>query len=618
MTDFLLIAYIFLMAGVVAVPLATKLGLGSVLGYLLAGIVISPLLTLLKVDVESIQHFAEFGVVMMLFIVGLELEPKKLWAMRTQLFGLGGGQVVLTTLAIMALGILLNLSWQMALTIGLILSMSSTAIVLQTLSERGLMKSDGGQASFSVLLTQDIAVIPMLAFIPMLAAPELTQAAMTNVISDDQHASLSLVAGLETWQVTLVTLGAIALVVFGGGHLTSPIFRFVALARLRELFTATALFFVIGIALIMSLVGLSPALGTFLAGVVLANSPYKHELESNIAPFKGLLLGLFFITVGAGINFGLLTSNFASIVGLTLALITIKTLVLLLLGLIFQIKGAEKWLMAMGLAQAGEFGFVLISFTLANNVLPAELSERLLLVVTLSMLLSPLLFLIYQRLIAPRYVKSDADREYAYPEQSEIIIAGSGRVGGLVDRILKMANYHATVIDYNYQRLDALASIGLRYFFGDATRPDILSAAGIENAKLLIVAIDKKDSATQLVRYVTHYFPHVHVVARAVDRHHVYDLYASGCRDIIRETYDSSLRMGRSAFEALGIEREQAEQMIDVFNANDRQLMYRMADVYESGVPFEENDAYKARLQELLAENEPLVKQAIEKIRQGS
>lgn len=277
MADILLIAFIFLIAGIVAVPIATKLGLGSVLGYLLAGIAISPLLNALNVDVIAIQHFAEFGVVMMLFIVGLELEPKILWSMRKQLIGLGGGQVIITSAALATVAILLGHTWQTAVTIGLILSLSSTAIVLQTLSERGLLKSDGGQASFSVLLTQDIAVIPMLAFIPLLALPELSQG--ISSAAQNSHSGLSLVADLESWQAAFVTLGMIALVIFGGNYLTAPLFRFVALARLRELFTATALLFVIGIALMMSLVGLSAALGTFLAGVVLANSPYKHELE---------------------------------------------------------------------------------------------------------------------------------------------------------------------------------------------------------------------------------------------------------------------------------------------------------------------------------------------------
>lgn len=616
MTDFLLIAYIFLIAGIIAVPIASKLGLGSVLGYLLAGIVIGPTLTFLNVDVIAIQHFAEFGVVMMLFIVGLELEPKALWSMRKQLIGLGGGQVVLSAAAFTGIGLAFGHAWQTALTIGLILSLSSTAIVLQTLSERGLLKSDGGQASFSVLLTQDIAVIPMLAFIPLLALPELAPAiADTAHTSEGTHASLSLVAGLESWQAALVTLGMIALVVFGGNYLTAPIFRFVAQARLRELFTATALFFVIGIALMMSLVGLSPALGTFLAGVVLANSPYKHELESNIDPFKGLLLGLFFITVGASINFQLLADNLATIVLLTSALIVTKTAVLLILGRIFGLRGAALWLLALGLAQAGEFGFVLLAYSVSNNVLADNIADQLLLVVTLSMLLSPGLYILYQRVIAPRFICEQPGKETdEFPDDSHVIIAGSGRMGGLVDRILQAGGYKTTVIDYNYKQLEALERVGIRNFFGDATRPDLLSAAGIEDAKLLVVALDDAEQITKLVRYAMQNYPHLHVVARAVDRHHVYDLWAYGCRDIIRETYDSTMRMGRSAFEALGIEQEKAQEMVDIFSEFDKEMLREAADVYEIGVPFEENHAYIERINKIFDEKEPEIKQQMREI----
>ncbi|MCF2922311.1 monovalent cation:proton antiporter-2 (CPA2) family protein [Pseudoalteromonas sp. APAL1] len=614
MTDFLLIAYIFLLAGIIAVPIASKLGLGSVLGYLLAGIVIGPTLTFLNVDVIAIQHFAEFGVVMMLFIVGLELEPKALWSMRKQLIGLGGGQVILSAAAFTGIGLAFGHAWQTALTIGLILSLSSTAIVLQTLSERGLLKSDGGQASFSVLLTQDIAVIPMLAFIPLLALPELAPAiADTAHASEDAHAGLSLVANLEGWQAALVTLGMIALVIFGGNYLTAPIFRFVAQARLRELFTATALFFVIGIALMMSLVGLSPALGTFLAGVVLANSPYKHELESNIDPFKGLLLGLFFITVGASINFQLLADNLATIVLLTGALIATKTAVLLILGRIFGLRGASLWLLALGLAQAGEFGFVLLAYSVSNNVLAAALADQLLLVVTLSMLLSPGLFILYQRVIAPRFICEQAKRdEEEFPDDSHVIIAGSGRMGGLVDRILQAGGYNTTVIDY--KQLEALEHVGIRNFFGDATRPDLLSAAGIEDAKLLVVALDDAEQITKLVRYAMQNYPHLHVVARAVDRHHVYELWTYGCRDIIRETYDSTMRMGRSAFEALGIEREKAQEMVDIFSEFDKEMLREAADAYEIGVPFEENQAYIDCINKLFEEKEPKIKQQMREI----
>ncbi|MEL6597772.1 MAG: cation:proton antiporter, partial [Pseudomonadota bacterium] len=401
MTDFLMLAFIFLIAGVAAVPVAARLGLGSVLGYLIAGMLISPLLTVLNVDVISIQHFAEFGVVMMLFLVGLELEPKMLWAMRAQLAGLGGGQVVVTTLVVMAGAMALGLPWTIGLAIGLIMSLSSTAIVLQSLQEKGLMKSDGGRASFSVLLSQDIAVIPMLALIPLLAMPELMSAGdMAHGAdghgTDEAHAEqMSLVAGLNGWQTALVNLGAIGAIIVGGSLLTGPIFRYIAGAQLRELFTATALMMVIGIALLMTLVGLSPALGTFLAGVVLANSPYRHELESDIDPFKGLLLGLFFMTVGASINFTLLAENAAVIMGLTLGLVAAKSAVLLVLGWLFKIEGANNWLMALGLAQAGEFAFVLLSFSVSATVIPQDLADRLLLIVALSMLLTPALFILY-------------------------------------------------------------------------------------------------------------------------------------------------------------------------------------------------------------------------------
>ena len=616
MTDFLLIAWIFLIAGIVAVPIAAKFSLGSVLGYLLAGIVISPVLSYFNVDVVSIQHFAEFGVVMMLFIVGLELEPKALWSMRTQLLGLGGGQVILTTAVIMACVMMLGYAWQYALTIGLIFSLSSTAIVLQTLQENGLLKCDGGQASFSVLLTQDIAVIPMLALLPLMAMPELGDVGQITTQTAEHASGLSLVQGLASWQAALVTLAAIALVVVGGHYLTAPIFRFVALARLRELFTATALLFVIGIALTMSLVGLSPALGTFLAGVVLASSPYKHELESNIDPFKGLLLGLFFITVGAGINFALLSSRIADVFLLTICLISIKIAVLAALGRFFGLQGSQRWLLAMGLAQAGEFGFVLLSFAVASHVLPQELADLALLVVTLSMLLSPLLFILYQKIVAPKYVTPTSTREESFPQERKVIIAGAGRVGGLVDRILNAGGIKATVIDYNYKQLDAMQSIGVKHYFGDATRPDLLSAAGIEEASLLIVALDEQEQITKLVRYAMQTYPHLHVIARAVHRHHVYELYAYGCRDIIRETYDSTLRIGRSAFEALGIEREKAEQMVKIFADYDKELLRSLADVYEIGVPFEQNKAYVECVKRLIGEKEPEIIKAIQAVRE--
>lgn len=623
MTDFLLLAFTFLVAGVAAVPIASKLGLGSVLGYLIAGIAISPVLAILGVDVIAIQHFAEFGVVMMLFLVGLELEPKVLWQMRARLLGLGGGQVGLTTVAVAAVAFLMGQPFNVALAIGLVLALSSTAIVLQTLNEKGLMKSDGGQSSFSVLLTQDIAVIPMLAFIPLLAMPDLVNMALgLEGAGSSGHAGgdsggFSLVAGLPGWQVTLITLGAIAFVVVGGISLTSPIFRFISAANLRELFTAAALMMVVGIALLMTLVGLSPALGTFLAGVVLANSEYRHELESDIDPFKGLLLGLFFMTVGAGINFGLLFDNILTILALTLGLIALKAAILLLLARLFKLEGGDKWLFALGLAQAGEFGFVLLSFTVANAVIPAAIADQLLLVVALSMLLTPALFILYDRVFAAMGVEDQEREADEMPDGAKIIIAGAGRIGGLVNRIAEAAGYQPTVIDYSSKRLEILKKFGVKHYYGDATRPDLLHAAGIQEAKVLVIAIDDREKISELTHYVSKNYPHVHIVARAVDRDHVYDLWAHGSRDIIRETYDSSLRMGRSLFEALGIDRPIAEEMLEVFNETDRRAMLAVADAHKVGVASHENDEYVERVRSMVDEWQSQLQADIEVVRQG-
>ena len=608
MTDFLLLAFIFLAAGIAMVPIASKLKLGSVLGYLLAGIAISPLLALLHVDVISIQHFAEFGVVMMLFLVGLELEPHMLWAMRSRLLGLGGLQVALTALAAAAIAFALDYPWTISLAIGLVLSLSSTAIVLQTLNERGLMRSDGGQASFSVLLFQDIAVIPMLALMPLLAMPELMDgglelggSATGADHSTDDHGgeSFSLVAGLPGWQATLITLGAIAFVVVGGSRLTRPLFRFISMAHLRELFTATALMIVIGIALLMTLVGLSPALGTFMAGVVLANSEYRHELESDIDPFRGLLLGLFFMTVGASIDFQLLSENLANILSLTAGLIALKVAVLFVLAVKFKLQGADRWLFSLGLAQAGEFGFVLLSYTVGLSVIPQSLADQLLLVVALSMLLTPLLFLLFDRVIAPRYSKQGAKEADSIDEKRKVIIAGHGRIGGIINRMLRLKGFESTVIDFNSEHLEVLRTYNIKVYFGDATRPDLLHAAGIDEASVFVIAIDNKEQITNLAKYVMETHPHVKVIARAVDRHHVYDLWFAGCREIIRESYDSSLRMGRVVLENLGFSLEEATEYVADFTATDRKFMREMADVYDPAIPAHQNPEYVARALEI-------------------
>lgn len=615
MTGFLLLATILLAVGVVAVPIATRLGLGSVLGYLIAGMAISPALGWLGVDIVQIQHFAEFGVVMMLFLIGLELEPRNLWEMRSRLLGLGGGQVLITILAFAGVAyFVMGDAWQTAVAVGMILALSSTAIILQTLDEKGLMKTEGGQSSFSVLLFQDIAVIPMLALIPLLALPELAGVAAAHEGEDNHGEGGTILAGLPAWASALATLSAIAFVVFAGNYLTRPIFRFIAMAGLRELFTATALLFVTGIALLMTVVGLSPALGTFIAGVVLANSEYRHELESDIEPFKGLLLGLFFITVGAGINFMLLGEIWQSVLLWTAFLIVTKIAVLYVLGGMFGIRGQDRWLFALALAQAGEFGFVLLTYAVGNNVVPQAQADQLLLIVAMSMLVTPLLFIVYDKVILRAFQK---DRERAFDdidEPTDIILAGRGRVGGIVERMLDMAGHRATVIDYSSAQIERLSKFGIRTYYGDATRPDLLKSAGIERAKLLIIAIDDKDATNRLVEYVSKNYPRVHITARAFDRTHVFELWSLGCRDIIRETYDSSLRMGRSAFEALGVTREQADDLARVFEEMDRRSMIAMADAFDIDTPPWENEEMIALVKQLRAGWDPLLRDQIAEI----
>ena len=555
MTSLFLQAFIYLVAAVIAVPVAKRLGLGSVLGYLIAGVVIGPVIGLVGEETNTIQHFAEFGVVMMLFLVGLELEPKMLWAMRNRLMGLGGLQVGGTAAAVMGIALFFDQPWTIALTIGLIFALSSTAIVLQTFNEKGLSKTEGGQNAFSVLLFQDIAVIPMLAFIPLLALPKLIeQAQAAATTAAEHHDELSLVAGLPGWAYGLVITGSIVAVVVGGHYLSRPLFRFVASSGLREIFTATALMLVIGIAALMSLVGLSPALGTFLAGVVLANSEFRHELESNIDPFKGLLLGLFFITVGAGINFSVLLNDFTIIIALTLGAMAVKALVLYGLALIFRIKGSDRWLFTLSLAQAGEFGFVLLSFSLQNHVIPAEIAQTLSLVVALSMFLTPGLFILFDKVILPRFEKTSNDRETdEIDEQGTVIIAGIGRFGQIVNRLLVSNGVKTVVLDHQANQVDVVRQIGTKAYFGDATRPDLLHTAGIEHAAALVVAIDHHEHSVELVKYVKHTYPKIKIITRAFDRGHGYQLKQAGADIIESETYHSALEIGGHAMKSLGL-----------------------------------------------------------------
>ncbi len=603
MESFLFQATIYLGAAVIAVPLAARLGLGSVLGYLLAGIVIGPVTGLVGTEAKDLQHFAEFGVVVMLFLIGLELEPRTLWDMRHRLVGLGGLQVTVTTVAIMGGAMAMGYVWSVALAIGMIFALSSTAIVLQTLDEKGLMQTGGGRATFSVLLTQDIAVIPMLAILPLLAVPAILTmnpdgSLQRATAHTDDHATMSLVADLPGWGVTLVTLGAVAAVILAGVFLTRPVFRYIHHARLREMYTALALLIVVSIAVLMGMVGLSPALGTFLAGVVLANSEFRHELESDLAPFKGLLLGLFFITVGAGINFTLLFDKPGYIMLMAASVMLIKGAILYVLSLIFKVRGKDRWLFTLGLAQAGEFGFVLVSFSLQQGVLSAGLANQILLIVAMSMLITPLLFIVYE-LVSRRMTDHEHVEDDEVDEQGTVIIAGIGRFGQIVNRLVQSAGFSTVIIDSNLTAVQTMRKFGFRGFFGDPTRPDLLNAAGLEDAKVLVVAIDNKASAVKLVAYARKARPDLHIVARARDRVHVYELYAAGANDITREMFDSSLRAGRYALENLGLNGFEAAEAEQTFYQHDRKALRELAELWRPGVPVSEVPEYVKRAKEL-------------------
>lgn len=608
METFLIEATIYLAAGVIAVPIAARLGLGSVLGYLLAGIAIGPLIGIVGSEAEDIQHFAEFGVVMMLFLIGLELTPRTLWDMRDKLLGLGGLQVVLTMLAVMAFGLWLGYPWQTSLALGMIFSLSSTAIVLQTLTEKRLMATGGGRASFSVLLTQDVAVIPMLAVLPLLAvarpAPHAAAEAHGGGEEGAAEIAMSFMQSLPAWAVTLSTVAAVVLIVLFGMYASRPLFRFVHMARLRELYTAFALLIVCVIASAMILVGLSPALGTFLAGVALANSEFRHQLESDLEPFKGLLLGLFFITVGAGINFEVFLASPAGLIGATLAIMLMKGLVLYGLALGFGIRGRDRWLFTLGLAQAGEFGFVLIAFGLQQGVVPGQLAERALFVVALSMLLTPLFFIAYERLSARLAEAGETPEPDAIDEQQPIIIAGIGRFGQVVNRLVQMSGFRTTVLDNDLATIELMRRFGFKGFFGDPTRPELLHAAGLGNARVLVVAMDDRAAAVRLVSYARRERPDLHIVARAHDRIHVYELRRAGANDVVREMFDSSLRAGRYVLENMGLSESEAAEMERFFYRKDREALRELADLWQPGVPVADNPAYIARSKELNRELE--------------
>ncbi len=587
--EFFVQAFVYLAAAVIAVPVAKRLGLGSALGYLLAGIIIGPfLLGLVGEAGQDIMHFAEYGVVLMLFLVGLELEPSVLWRMRMPIIGLGGLQVSFTALAIGLICLLTGFAWQTALVIGLILSMSSTAIVLQTLEEKGWMKSQAGQSSFSVLLFQDIAVIPMLAVLPFLALPEFSG------LAQDSH-TVADSASRPGWLSALLILGVVAGIILAGRFLTRPVFRYIAKTRSHEIFIATALLLVVGISLATSAVGLSPALGTFLAGVVMAESEFRHQLEASIEPFKGLLLGLFFLSVGASIDLGLIVSEPVLIAALVVGLVVLKFAILLMLGRIFKLQIADNLIFSLALAQGGEFAFLLLSFALQSHSLSVEIANHLIMVVVLSMMLTPLTLIVFEKLVQPRLFKTCSDREDDEIDQDDnpVIIAGFGRFGQIVGRLLRASGYQATLLDHDAGQIELVGRFGSKVFYGDAAKGELLKAAGADRARLLVVAIDDREKTVRMIQVVKMQFPQLKVLARAYDRIHAYELIAAGADFIARETYGSAVAMGEEALKLLGHDAQRAKRMAEMFDKYDTEGMYKLyefwGDDQEYGLQIRQN-----------------------------
>jgi glutathione-regulated potassium-efflux system ancillary protein KefC len=545
---------IFLAAGVLAVPLAKALGLGSIIGYLVAGIVVGPWGLGLIADVQSVLHFAEFGVVLMLFLVGLELEPRRLWALRRPIFGWGSAQMF-SCVAILLIayyliftaaagglgGFGLHLSWQASVVAALGLALSSTAIALQVLGERNELSTGGGQAAFSILLFQDVAAIPILALLPLLA----TQGAA---------------AAGNPWLEAAKAIGVIAGIVVGGRFLLRYALRWIAGSKTPEIFTAASLLLVVAIASLMQWVGLSMALGAFLAGVLLAESEYRRELETDIEPFKGLLLGLFFIAVGMSIDFGVLSAAPLVIAVLVLVFMALKAVAIYSLARLMKLAYQERPLFTLMLAQGGEFAFVVFQQAGALKILAPQTASLLVGAVALSMLLSPLLLIVIDRLVLPRYANCGKAQveELSEPQNNSIIVAGVGRYGQIITRVLSAAGHQATVLDHDAEQVQGLMRFGYRAFYGDATRLDLLRTAGAASAKLLVVAVDSVEQSLEIVAICKEHFPQLQLVVRARNVQHFYELRARGVTAIQRETFESALLSAQDALMAVGMSQQEA------------------------------------------------------------
>ena len=559
---FLLQASLYFAAAVVAVMVAHRLGLGSVAGYLLAGIVIGPWGLQVVDEPQAIAAFAELGVVMLLFVIGLELEPHRLWSMRAKLVGLGLSQVLGTIAVIVPVALAAGVDLRAALVAGMALSLSSTALALQPLTERSALGTQGGQATFAVLLFQDLAVIPMLAALPLLS----TEGGWSGL----------------SWQAAGFALAAVVGTLVLGHFLARPVFRHIARTRLREIFTAFALLLVLGIALLFQAVGLSMALGAFLAGVLLAESEYRHEIEAAIDPFKGLLLGLFFIAVGMSVDFSVLRERPGLVAGLILGLFILKGAVLWLIAQRARLPRSQRPLFILLLAQGGEFAFVLLGIAATNGAVPDDAAQALTLAVALSMLATPFLLLLHDRVVAPRFADPAAERPADVPQPGKVIIAGLGRVGQVVARILNASGYQPTVLDDKPDHVEASRKFGFRVFYGDATRLDLLHAAGADTAGLLIVTLDDPDATTRLARTARMHFPKLRVVARAHDMRHMFVLRDLGVELVERETWLSALKLGEIALAAVSGDADRASRAAELFARHDLEVQAKLYEVHKS------------------------------------
>lgn len=574
--NLLLAVFVLLAATVAFVPLAKWAGLGTILGYLAAGVLIGPYGLGLVSDTETIHEIADFGIVMMLFLVGLELHPIELWRMRHQVLGLGLTQMLVTTAVLAGVAIAIGFSWQAALIMGMALSMSSTAIAMQSVSQRSLTRTDTGRASLAILLVQDVAVIPILAFIPVLAV--MTGSPVAEIAEGVKDVAEDVVSP-QGWVVAGYIVGGFALTILASRYVVRPLMHLVALANVREAFIALALLLVVGAALLSSYLGLSPALGAFMAGVLLADSEYRHELESNLAPFRDLLLGLFFITVGMSIAFSVLIEQPLLVLALVLALVGIKMAVLFGLATFFKMHVADRLLLAILLSQAGEFAFVILQFAQSSGHFSNDQLALLTVVVALSMATTPLLIFLFDRLWAPRLHSADAEPEAEdIDARHSVIVLGYGRFGQIVTRLLRARGYRMTLIDDDPAQIALVKRFGVKVFYGDGARLDILRAAGAGEAKMIVIAVAGAERITTMAETIRRNFPDVIVAARAVDRSHAHDLMALGVQVFERETFRAAIRLGERALVALGVPEHEANKVATAFEQHDVKMLL---DSYE-------------------------------------